>query len=353
MSFNVNLSLRPSSGAAASFKRAALGLSVAAALLAGTAALNPARAADAAACEIDRPVKFGGMNWESNLVLVEVERFIADKGYGCQSEVLPTETLPALAALERGDLDINTEIWLNSVAEPWAKAEATGKVKRIGDIYMGGEAWFIPRYTAERLPELKSAADLPKFKDEFKDPEEPSKGRFYGCPAGWGCEVVSGNLFNALKLGDTFTLFSPGTGATQKAALSAAYQRQENIVFYYWYPTPLVGSMDLVKLELPAYDKEKHACLTDPDCANPEPSDYPENPVFTAVSTPFAEQAPKLTEFLSKVSVPLPTMDKVMAYMEENEAEPEDAAKWFLQNETDTWSAWLPQDVAERVKAAL
>ena len=43
---------------------------------------------------------------------------------------------------------------------------------------MGGEAWYIPRYTAERLPELKSAADLPKFKDQFKDPEEPGKGRF-------------------------------------------------------------------------------------------------------------------------------------------------------------------------------
>ena len=78
----------------------------------------------------------------------------------------------ALAALERGDLDINTEIWLNSVADPWERAEKTGKVKRVGELYMGGEAWYIPRYTAERLPELKSAADLPKFKDQFKDPED-------------------------------------------------------------------------------------------------------------------------------------------------------------------------------------
>ena len=353
MSFNVNPSHRAfSSNASSRFSRLALGLGLAA--LFGFYGLgNAAHAAETPQCEIDRPVKFGGMNWESNLVLVEVERFIAEKGYGCKSEVLPTETLPALAALERGDLDINTEIWLNSVSEPWAKAEATGKVKRIGDIYMGGEAWFIPRYTAERLPELKKAADLPKFKDQFKDPEEPTKGRFYGCPAGWGCEVVSGNLFKALGLGDTFTLFSPGTGATQKAALTAAYKRKENIVFYYWYPTPLVGSMDLVKLDLPAYDKSKHACLTDPNCAKPEPSAYPENPVFTAVSTRFSQDAPKLTEFLSKVAVPLPVMDKAMAYMEENEAEPVDVAKWFLQNQGEVWGKWLPADVAGRVKAAL
>src|SRR5690606_7820062 len=160
--------------------RSSLKVALAAAAFAIGAAVSPAQAAEGPVCEIDRPIKFGGMNWESNLVLVEVERFIAEHGYGCKSEVLPTETLPALAALERGDLDINTEIWLNSVAEPWTKAEASGKVKRIGDLYMGGEAWFIPRYTAERLPALKSASDLPKFKDAFKDPEEPTKGRFYG-----------------------------------------------------------------------------------------------------------------------------------------------------------------------------
>jgi len=306
-----------------------------------------------ASCELERPIRFAGMNWETNLVLVEVERFIADKGFGCKSEVVSVETLPALAALTRGDLDINTEVWLNSVAEPWAQAEATGKVKRIGDIYMGGEAWFIPRYTAERLPELKAASDLPKFKDAFTDPEEPSKGRFYGCPAGWGCEVVSGNLHKALGLEDTFTYFSPGTGATQKAALTAAYKRQENIVFYYWFPTPLVGSMDLVKLELPEYDQAKHSCLTDVNCANPEPSDYPENPVFTAVTTQFTQDAPRLTEFLSKVSVPLPVMNATMAHMDETEGEPEEIARWFLKNHGDVWSSWVPADVAERVKAAL
>ncbi|WP_459614783.1 ABC transporter substrate-binding protein [Bordetella sp. 2513F-2] len=312
-----------------------------------------AQAADAPQCEIERPVNFGGMNWESNLVVVELERFIVEKGYGCDTEVLPTETLPALAALERGDLDVNSEIWLNSVAAPWDKAEKSGKVKRIGDVYMGGEAWFIPRYTAERLPELKSAADLPKFKNEFEDPEEPSKGRFYGCPAGWGCEVTSNNLFHALKLEDTYTLYSPGTGAAQKAALMSAYKRKQDVVFYYWYPTPLVGALDLVKLELPPYDAEKHKCLTSPSCKDPQPSAYPDNPVFTAVNTEFSQKAPKLTEFLSKVSIPLPEVDQTLAHMEESGDDARAVAQWFLQNKPDVWKAWVPADVAERVQAAL
>lgn len=343
-SLEVSLSARAASPALR------LRTAIAAALMFGAA--GAAQAADPT-CELDRTVRFGGMNWESNLVLVDVQRTILEKGYGCKTEVLPTETLPALAALERGDLDVNTEVWLNSVADPWAKAESTGKVKRVADVFMGGEAWFIPRYTAERHPELKSAADLPKFKEAFKDPEEPNKGRFYGCPAGWGCEVVSTNLFNALELGNDFTLYSPGTGAAQKAALSSAYRRKQDVAFYYWYPTPLVGAMDLVKLELPEYDAKAHECLTSPTCKDPQPSAYPENPVFTALNADFMKAAPELTKFFSSMSVPLPVMDATLAHMDESGDDADQVAEWFLENHADVWTAWVPEDVANRVKSSL
>lgn len=330
-----------------------LGVAFSAMLASFALAPSAASAAEAPECEIDRPMRFGGMNWESNLVLVEVERFIVKHGYGCDSEVLPTETLPALAALERGDLDVNSELWLNSTLEPWKQAEATGKVKRVGDLYMGGEAWFIPKYTAEEFPELKKASDLPKFWEAFKDPEEPSKGRFYGCPAGWACEVVSGNLFKALGMEDSFTLFSPGTGATQKAALMSAYQRGEHVVFYYWFPTPLVGALDLVQLELPPFDEDKQRCLTDVECDDPQPTAYPDNPVFTAVNTGFMEEAPEISSFLSNVEVPLDVMNETLSYMDENELDAEPTAMWFLQNQADVWQKWVPEDVLKRVQAAL
>ncbi len=323
------------------------------AALSSTAWLPVAQAVEASPCEVKRAIRFGGMNWESNLILVEIERFIMEKGYGCKTDVLPTETLPALAALERGDLDINSEIWLNSMSEPWNKAAKTGKVKRIGELYMGGEAWFIPRYTAEKLPELKKAVDLPKFKDRFKDPEEPGKGRFYGCPAGWACEIVNTNLYKALGLKDSFTLYSPGTGAAQKAALMSAYKRKQDIVFYYWFPTPLVGSLDLVKLEFPPYDAKAQACLTDSRCQDPKPTAYPENPVFTAVNGKFEKEAPNLTAFLSKVAIPLPVMDETLAQMEKTGGDAHEIARWFLKNKQTVWSAWLPADAAERVRAAL
>lgn len=304
-------------------------------------------------CEIDRTINFGGMSWESNLVLTDVQRLILETGYGCKTEVLPTETLPALAALERGDLDVNTEIWLNSMGTIWDDAVERGRVVRSGDLFMGGEAWYIPKYTQERLPELKTAADLAQFKDEFADPEAPGKGRFYGCPAGWACEVVSTNLFNALDLDESFTYYQPGTGAAQKAALMSDYRRKNNIVFYYWYPTPLVGSLDLVELELPEFDEERHKCLTDVNCENPEPNAYPNNPVFVALNKSFAEEAPQLREFFDNNEVPLDVINATLAEMEESGDDSIDVAKWFLAEYPEVWTQWVPEDVAERVQSSL
>ncbi len=304
-------------------------------------------------CEIDRTINFGGMSWESNLVLTDVQRLILETGYGCKTEVLPTETLPALAALERGDLDVNTEIWLNSMGTIWDDAVERGRVVRSGDLFMGGEAWYIPKYTQERLPELKTAADLAQFKDEFADPEAPGKGRFYGCPAGWACEVVSTNLFNALDLDESFTYYQPGTGAAQKAALMSDYRRKNNIVFYYWYPTPLVGSLDLVELELPEFDEERHKCLTDVNCENPEPNAYPNNPVFVALNKSFAEEAPQLREFFDNNEVPLDVINATLAEMEDSGDDSIDVAKWFLAEYPEVWTQWVPEDVAERVQSSL
>ena len=71
--------------------------------LALAAALIPAaaQAADPAppVCEIDRPVLFSGLDWESNLVLAGIERYVLEHGYGCKTSVEIGETLPMLAAL--------------------------------------------------------------------------------------------------------------------------------------------------------------------------------------------------------------------------------------------------------------
>ncbi|EWM40324.1 substrate binding domain of ABC-type glycine betaine transport system family protein [Bordetella holmesii 70147] len=97
---------------------------------------------------------------------------------------------------------------------------------------------------------MKSAADLPKFKDKFKDPENLVKAvSTVARPLGMrGHEYQSVSCAQARRqLHAVFAWHRRG----QKAALMSAYKRKQDVVFYYWFPTPLVGAMDLVKLKCP------------------------------------------------------------------------------------------------------
>lgn len=325
---------------------AALSLSAAGAPLA-------ASSTPAAQCEVQRSVRFSGLNWESNLVLAGIERFILEHGYGCKTTLESGETLAMLAALQRGDVDVTPEVWPGQIEGAWKKALDSGKVIGVGHVYDAGEAWYIPRYTAERHPELKRAADLAGYKDTFTDPEDPSKGRIYGCPAGWACGTLNDNLLRALKLEDTYTMFAPGSGAAQKAAIVSAYKRKRDIVFYYWTPTALVGSLDLVKLELPPFDQKAYTCITDPKCAQPVATEFKPNPVITGLNADFARQAPALQKFFTALKISGPAIDGTLGWLEKEGAEPEEAAKYFLQTYGDEWKKWVPADVAARVEQAL
>ncbi|MCD0503134.1 ABC transporter substrate-binding protein [Bordetella petrii] len=312
-----------------------------------------AAAADAPQCEVDHTVRFSGLNWESNLVLAGIERFIVEHGYGCQTSVEIGETLAMLAALQRGDVEITPEVWPGQIEVAWDKALKSGKVQAVGHVFDAGEGWYVPRYTAERHPDLKQASDLARYVQVFADPEDPSKGRIYGCPAGWACGTLNANLIKALKLDGQYTMFAPGSGAAQKAAIVSAYKRKRDIVFYYWTPTALVGSLDLVKLELPSFNQEAYTCLTDPQCENPVATEFKPNQVVTGMNADFARRAPKLHAFFEKLSVPGTAIDDTLGWLENEGAEPEEAALYFLRKYPDVWKKWVPGDVAGRVEAKL
>lgn len=334
----------------------------AAGLLLATAWSLPAQAADFAArstptaplpCEVDRPVRFSGLNWESNLLMVNVERFILEKGYGCKTQVEQGETLTMLAALQRGDVDVTPEVWPGQIEDAWGKALKSGRVEGVGHVFDAGEGWYTPRYTVERYPELKKAADLARYADKFADPEDPGKGRIFGCPAGWACGTLNDNLIRALGLTDSFNMFAPGAGAAQKAAIQSAFKRKRDIVFYYWTPTALVGGLDLVKLNLPAFDQTAYTCLTNPKCEKPVATQFKDNPVVTGLNTGFSKSAPQLRAFFEKVSMPGPVIDSTLGWIETEGKDAEEAATHFLTKHPEVWKTWVPEDVAQRVQSAL
>jgi glycine betaine/proline transport system substrate-binding protein len=316
-------------------------------------------AAKPAKCELSRPVIFAGLDYDSAQFHNAVAKFIVKNGYGCTVDELPGSVIPLLNGLARGDVDIDMEVWKDQVTEAWTKAEASGAVVDLGVNFPDAiQGWFVPRSLVEGptapAPDLKNVADLAKYKELFSDPEEPGKGRFYNCIAGWQCEIVNSKKLTAYGLASDFTNFRPGTGAALDAAIQSAVLREKPIVFYYWGPTWLLGRLGdkIVQLGEPPFNAEVWHALsaeTNPTAATA----YPTVAVHIGANAEFAKAAPKLASFLKNYETSGGIVSTMLAYMADRNANADQAAIRFLKSWPDLWKKWVPKDVAERVTEAL
>ncbi|MBZ0123103.1 MAG: ABC transporter substrate-binding protein [Roseovarius sp.] len=325
---------------------------------AAAAALGLAAPASAETqCDTDDKITIAEMTWLSAATLAYVADTILSDGYGCNTEIVPGDTVPtATSMVSKGEPMIAPELWVSTAEAIWAKAQESGMAYKAADIFSEGgqEGWWIPSYVAEENPGLKSVTDLKDYAQLFEEPASAGKGRFYGCPPGWGCEIITNNLYRALDLDSHgWELFSPGSGANLKASIARMATRKEPIVAYYWGPTDVIGKFNLVRLEMPEYDPEKFVCLTDMNCADPQLTGWKPGEVAVGVATALRDKAPVVAEFLSKYTVPNDVISAELAWGDDNSASPEEVARHFLQNHPEVWTAWVPADVAERVKAGL
>ncbi len=305
------------------------------------------------ACEVNRPIIFAGLDWDSVGFHNAVARRILEAGYDCKTDAIPGSTIPMLQGVAQGDIDIAMEIWKDAVTEVWQRALARGQVTEIGVNFPDAvQGWYIPRYVAEAHPDLKSVSDLARYKKIFADPEEPGKGRFYNCVAGWSCEVVNTNKLRAYKLSADFTNFRPGTGTALSAAIAGATLKREPILAYYWGPTWVLGAYDLVKLQEPAWNEADWKGLaTTPDY--PVAVDYPVVEVWIGANAKFAKSAPEITAFLAKYRTSAALINEALGYMRTTKGDDSKAAIRFLKTQPRLWTTWVPAEVAAKVQTSI
>ncbi len=327
-------------------------LVTAAALIAG--ALLPGQAQ--AACG---KVMIADMNWPSATFMANVDMLILKHGYGCDAELVPGDTMPTgTSMIEKGEPDIAPELWSNSFAKQLKKGTAEKRLRIAGKSLSDGgeEGYWVPKYMVEKDPTLATIDGIKKNAKLFKHPEDPDKSAFVGCPAGWNCQITSGHLFNALKLAKAgFELVDPGSAAGLDGSIAKAYERKEPWFGYYWAPTAILGKYEMVKVDFGSGIDEAHfmACISQADCADPKPTMYPPSPVHTVTTESFAGEAPEAYKYLTKRAFTNADMNKLLVWIEENQADGETAAIYFLKNHEAQWTPWLMADVAAKVKKAL
>ncbi len=299
----------------------------------------------------DKPtIVFSDLNWTSAQVQNRIAQFIVENGYGYETDAILGGTLPNFQGLLNGDIHVNMEVWLPNQVEQWDPAVANGQVVSVGKSL--GEDWqsgfVIPKYVADQNPGLTSVDQLAsdEYKALFATTDSRGKARIVGCIVGWSCELVTFAQVDAYGLNDHVEVISPGSQEALFSDFQGRYDRQEPWLGYMWGTADPALVLDLVRLEEPPYSDE--CWFTTKACG------YRDATILIAVHPSLVTSAPDVVDFLRNWGFTIDIYKGVAKHMAENPGiEARDAAVWFLQNNQDVWSSWVPADVAEKVMEAL
>lgn len=304
-------------------------------------------------------VTIANMNWASAEVLANIDKIILEEGYGCDAELVAGDTNPTLTSMiEKGEPDVAPEAWVNAMRTVLDQATDEGKLHYASESLSDGgvEGWWIPKYIADEHPEIKTVEDALAHPELFPHPDDASKGGLYNCPEGWGCRTNTTQMFKAYDGPEhNFELVETGSAAGLDGSIAKAYENEDPWFGYYWAPTALLGKYEMVKLDFPAeFNKEEwDNCITKPDCADPKPNAWTKSEVYTVVTDRFKQAGGPAYDYLTERSWPNSTVNKLLAWMADNQATGEDAAYHFLNESPDIWTKWVSEDAAEKVKTAV
>ena len=305
-----------------------------------------------AACQYEsNTIVIGEGDWQSNQFYNQVAKIIIEEGYGVEVEVMQVDTPLLIASLTDGSIDLNLETWSDNMPTYEADIE-NGNYQELGlnfnDNYQG---IYIPTYLADQY-DIEYITDLVDHKALFPDPEvtnwDPAtdKAVVYGGPSGWQVTTFLVNKFSNEEvypeLVEHFEFRPLESTALLDATLTDAYNSEEPWAGYNWEPTTIMGLFDMTLLKDQAdYDKDSGAGMV------------PTNDVTVVASNNFVETYPEIVEFLENYRTSAQVASDALAYMAENELSAADTAAWWLENNKDMWTTWVPEDVVSKVEDSL
>lgn len=300
-------------------------------------------------------IKLTDSGWDSMRIHNSIAQIILEEGYGYETDVITGTSSSVFQALQQGDVQIMMEVWKENLDEAYKKGVDSGGVVPLSTNFDDNtQGLYVPTYVikgdAERgiepiAPDLKTVKDLANYAHIFKDPENKNMGRIIGAPSSW---IISKGIHKKLEtygLDKMYTYLAPGSDSSIVADLASAYKKGAPWVGYYWSPTWVTATYDLTLLEDEPYDE----AIWNEN----KGTEFPPNTVLVAVNKDLQTQAPEVVEFLKNYETSNSFTEEALDFMGENDANPDDTAKFIMKQHEEIWTSWIPEDIAEKVKAAL
>ncbi len=278
--------------------------------------------------------------WTASALNVAVAAQIVTEQLGYPTEVITIDENEAMfTGLADGTLDAVLEIWPSGITDTEQAFFDDGSVENLGGLgAIGKIGWFVPQYVIDERPEMATWEGLmtQEAADYFATADTGDKGRFLGTDPSYS--QYDGLIIE--NLGLPFEVIFSGSEPATVAELDARAATKDPVIMYWWTPTAAVGKYGLVNVKLPEFTPECGAsgAAADADVA----CDYPEDPIFKAVSAKLKDKAPDVHAFLSAFTITNADQLEMLPPAEIDGEDVEDvAADWIAAHE-DTWKAWIP-----------
>ena len=133
-------------------------------------------------------VTIADMNWSSASLIANIDQFILEKGYGCDTELVPGDTMPTgTSMIEKGEPDIAPEMWSNAMRKALDKGVEEKRLRFAGTSLSDGgeEGFWVPAYMVEKDPSMATIegiiSQLSDMAIEYA--EMPMMAKTHGQPA--------------------------------------------------------------------------------------------------------------------------------------------------------------------------
>ena len=241
----------------------------------------------------------------------------------------------AFDALHSGKADAILEDWHGVPKKEKKYVEDKKTVVSGGDLGVKGHiGWFVPKYYADKNPEIKDYKNLNKFADDFKTSESGGKGHFMGAAPSYS-QHDKGLIKN---FGLNFKHVPTGSEAAHLEEIQRLYDAKKPFLTYWWEPQWMNNEVEMVEVELP-----KHT----PGCETPESQakcGYEHNQLEKFMNRDFAESGSEASKFLKKFNWTTKDQNQVAKMIAGDGMKPEEAAAEWIKDNKSTWQKWLPKD---------
>lgn len=277
--------------------------------------------------------------WTGSAVNAYVAKAVIEANLDTAVEIIDIDENATWVGLDDGSIDAVLEVWPSGHAADY-ETYITGKGSVVDIGKLGPSAkigWYVPTFVVDEHPELATWEGFkdPELAKLFATAESGDLGQFtMGDPSYVTYdEQIIANLELPLKY------VVAGSEAALLTAIDKAIADKTPILLQFWKPHWKQLEVDLTEVTLPEVTDE---CLASAAAADGGYAcDYPVDELYKAANAGLEEKNAAVFNLLSKLTLTTEQQSEIAGYVDRDGMTPADAAKKWVDANTDVWQAWL------------